>query len=236
MTKQSSSVPALAFRETTFHPVAREGQQWLPAAEIAQALGYANDNAISRIYARHKDEFTGSMTERVKVTLSGNLDTEARIFSLRGAHLLGMFARTERATEFRRWVLDILDREAAAPRPEFDVRARVLANPYTPTAPIPPEVHSAINRKAWALAGSAYELIREAITRRVAYMCELGQPRSLDPVRAQAVLAETTLDMALEPTYYENLQGLCLALESVERLAQRHREEVRAVLAAGRST
>jgi hypothetical protein len=32
-----------------------------------------------------------------------------RIFSLRGAHLLGMFARTARAAEFRRWVLDILE-------------------------------------------------------------------------------------------------------------------------------
>lgn len=34
-----------------------------------------------------------------------------RVFSLRGAHLLAMFARTTVAKEFRRWVLDILDRE-----------------------------------------------------------------------------------------------------------------------------
>lgn len=35
-----------------------------------------------------------------------------RAFSLRGAHLVAMFARTPKAKEFRRWVLDILDREA----------------------------------------------------------------------------------------------------------------------------
>lgn len=35
-----------------------------------------------------------------------------RVFSLRGAHLIAMFARTPVAKEFRRWVLDILDRQA----------------------------------------------------------------------------------------------------------------------------
>ncbi|WP_354666697.1 P22AR C-terminal domain-containing protein, partial [Escherichia coli] len=35
----------------------------------------------------------------------------SRVFSLRGAHLIAMFARTPVAKEFRRWVLDILDRE-----------------------------------------------------------------------------------------------------------------------------
>ncbi|MDH8489597.1 P22AR C-terminal domain-containing protein, partial [Klebsiella pneumoniae] len=38
---------------------------------------------------------------------------KVRVFSLRGAHLIAMFARTPVAKEFRRWVLDILDREVA---------------------------------------------------------------------------------------------------------------------------
>lgn len=33
-----------------------------------------------------------------------------RVFSLRGAHLLGMFARSERAKQFRRWVLDLIEK------------------------------------------------------------------------------------------------------------------------------
>lgn len=39
----------------------------------------------------------------------------ARVFSLRGAHLIAMFARTSKAQAFRRWVLDILDGHTAAP-------------------------------------------------------------------------------------------------------------------------
>ena len=35
-----------------------------------------------------------------------------RVFSLRGAHLVAMFARTAKGQEFRRWVLDMLDGQA----------------------------------------------------------------------------------------------------------------------------
>lgn len=117
MTKPASSATALTFHDTTFHPIVRAGQPWLTASEIAAALGYAREDSISRIYDRRKDEFTAAMSETVNLTVSGNLQNEARIFSLRGAHLLGMFARTPRAAEFRRWVLDILDRETSEQPP-----------------------------------------------------------------------------------------------------------------------
>src|SRR5690606_26085950 len=35
--------------------------------------------------------------------------------SLRGCHLLAMFARTDIAKQFRKWVLDVLDKEVGAP-------------------------------------------------------------------------------------------------------------------------
>ena len=38
-----------------------------------------------------------------------NLTVRARIFSLRGCHLLAMFARTPVAKAFRRWVLDVIE-------------------------------------------------------------------------------------------------------------------------------
>ncbi|GJC32652.1 hypothetical protein KAM398_26550 [Acinetobacter sp. KAM398] len=38
-----------------------------------------------------------------------------RIFSLRGCHLIAMFARTDVAKAFRKWVLDVLDKEVGAP-------------------------------------------------------------------------------------------------------------------------
>jgi prophage antirepressor-like protein len=34
---------------------------------------------------------------------------QVRIFSTRGAYLMGMFAKTDRGKRFRRWVLDVLE-------------------------------------------------------------------------------------------------------------------------------
>ncbi|WP_324026123.1 P22AR C-terminal domain-containing protein [Aeromonas caviae] len=108
---------SICFHDTQFTVIPHHGQPWLTAAQIGTALGYADDKAIQRIYSRHSDEFTESMTGVVKLTTpSGKQD--ARVFSLRGAHLIAMFSRTALAKEFRRWVLDVLDRETAAhPQP-----------------------------------------------------------------------------------------------------------------------
>jgi prophage antirepressor-like protein len=113
-TSSCAVAPTLSFHTTAFNVVDHHGQRCLRASEIGLALGYADDKAVQRIYTRHSDEFTGAMTGVVKLTTpSGKQD--ARVFSLRGAHLLAMFARTPTAKEFRRWVLDILDREVANP-------------------------------------------------------------------------------------------------------------------------
>ncbi|MBD9582968.1 hypothetical protein IB269_16370 [Delftia sp. DLF01] len=107
----------LSFRTTALNVVDRDGQRWLQAADIARALGYAREDSISRIFDRRADEFTPAMSQTVKLTVSqngGQLQRETRIFSLRGAHLIAMFARTDVAKEFRRWVLDILDTEVAS--------------------------------------------------------------------------------------------------------------------------
>ncbi|MDD2989820.1 MAG: BRO family protein [Zoogloea sp.] len=136
----TTRAPALAFRDTTFNPVSRNGQIWLTAAELAGALGYARTDLVTRVYERNAEEFSDSMTVTVKLTVTGSpCPTAVRIFSLRGAHLLAMFARTPVAAEFRRWVLDILDREVGAPvqaptaRPPLDmdelrrIRTQVVA-------------------------------------------------------------------------------------------------------------
>lgn len=102
----------LTFHNTSFTYMEMAGQIWLTASEVGQALEYADDKAVQRIFSRHADEFTEKMTGVVKMTTpSGKQDS--RVFSLRGAHLIAMFARTPKAKEFRRWVLDILDREVA---------------------------------------------------------------------------------------------------------------------------
>jgi len=129
---------ALSFRSTTFEIVDQNGQNWLKASDIARALGYAEEDAISRIYRRRSDEFTSAMTQTVNLTVSqnnGQLQRETRIFSLRGAHLLAMFARTAVAKEFRAWVLDLLDQQTDKSNKQPDARrmehARQLAHAAT---------------------------------------------------------------------------------------------------------
>lgn len=98
----------LTFGDHEIELITRDGEVWAKANQIGLALGYSNDKAIHRLYARRKDEFTDSMTGVVKLTTPSGIQ-ETRVFSLRGAHLLAMFARTKAAKAFRRWVLDILD-------------------------------------------------------------------------------------------------------------------------------
>ena len=106
--KHMSSL-ALSFNEVNFSPVERNGQIWLTAGDLARALGYAKANAVTQVYERNKDEFNQSMTQVIDNPQSLNL--RLRIFSLRGAHLIAMFSKTAIAKQFRKWVLDVLDRE-----------------------------------------------------------------------------------------------------------------------------
>ncbi|EIS2830690.1 hypothetical protein LZH00_004148 [Escherichia coli] len=85
---------------------------WFTSSNIASALKYANSRAVTMIYNKYSDEFSAGMTQVLEVSTSGNYRKKVRVFSLRGAHLIAMFARTPVAKEFRRWVLDILDRQA----------------------------------------------------------------------------------------------------------------------------
>ena len=103
---------ALVFQSHTLSTIEHDNQLWLRIPQIGVALGYANpEKAITKIYARHSDEFTSSMTRIVEVETRGG-EQKVRVFSLRGCHLVAMFAKTPVAKEFRRWILDILDAEA----------------------------------------------------------------------------------------------------------------------------
>ena len=122
---------ALIFNEITLSPVTYQNSLWIRATELARALGYSDTRKITHLYERNADEFTPEMTQVIEIadvpemgTLE-NLRRKARIFSLRGCHLVAMFARTPVAKAFRRWVLDVLDKldaeqHAASPSPTPD--------------------------------------------------------------------------------------------------------------------
>lgn len=105
------------FHGVTLDPVENVTGVWLTSADIAKALGYKSTKSISNLFAQYEDEFSQGMTMVIESVTNGiNGSTrrmKVRVFSLRGAHLIAMFARTPVAKEFRRWVLDILDREVA---------------------------------------------------------------------------------------------------------------------------
>ncbi|HHG9580230.1 TPA: Bro-N domain-containing protein [Citrobacter freundii] len=113
-------------------PAPVNGGIWLTSSDIAKALGYASSKSVSTIYSRNSDEFTSSMSMVIKMMTNGinnNLrEKSVRVFSLRGCHLIAMFATTDKAKEFRRWVLDILDREVVtgniSPTFDFEMHAK----------------------------------------------------------------------------------------------------------------
>lgn len=103
----------LNFQGKAIVPVAGMTGIWLTSAEIANALQYKSAKSVTNLFNQNSDEFTSGMTQVIESVTSGNYRKKVRVFSLRGAHLIAMLARTDVAKEFRRWVLDILDREVA---------------------------------------------------------------------------------------------------------------------------
>ncbi|MDG4551969.1 MAG: Bro-N domain-containing protein [Candidatus Contendobacter sp.] len=190
---------ALSFREIHFDVVDRAGQPWLTMRDLVCAL-YAvtkgggqtdapfenAEKALKRLYERHVDEFTDRMTALVELNTAGGRQ-QVRIFSLRGCHLLAMFARTPVAVEFRRWVLDVLDREVEARPVVLDLG-----------------MQRRINQRAWALAQATFDgfrvQMREAARQDPDFAPERWTPlhsqrKALQGVGAMAGLLETTAAM-----------------------------------------
>lgn len=124
----------LTFQNTTLSVINQHNQTFITANDLGLALEYAVPmQAVLKIYDRNADEFTAEMTALVEMQTAGGLQ-KVRIFSLRGAHLIAMFARTKVAKDFRKWVLDILDREISqktkAIQPLADEPLNLLVQAY----------------------------------------------------------------------------------------------------------
>lgn len=95
------------FHDHKIQIIERTNQLWLSSGDIALALGYEKTKSITNLYNNHKEEFDG-MTEVIDSVTSNSMSRRQRIFNREGAWLIGMFARTPKAAEFRRWVLKVL--------------------------------------------------------------------------------------------------------------------------------
>jgi prophage antirepressor-like protein len=147
---------SLCFNDFTFSPVTRDNQPWFRSSELARALGYSDDRKVSRLYDRNSDEFTPEMTQLVEIVdvpemgTTGNLLTKTRIFSLRGCHLLAMFARTPVAKAFRRWVLDVIEQYGD----RVPVEQLVTISTSTITAEQQAQIHAIVDAKVGMLPKS----------------------------------------------------------------------------------
>lgn len=124
---------ALTFNEITFSPVNHQNSLWIRAVELAKALGFKREDQAAKIYRAHTDEFTADMAQVVEITDNAEsaFPVKSLLFSLRGCHLLAMFARTPVAKAFRRWVLDVLDRLAAEERAALPEVSHIAITPST---------------------------------------------------------------------------------------------------------
>lgn len=101
----------LTFQNTTLSVINKNNHSFLTSNDLGTALGYSKPlQSVTNLYNSNADEFTAEMTALIELQTAGGKQ-QVRVFSLRGAHLIAMFARTKVAKEFRKWVLDILDRE-----------------------------------------------------------------------------------------------------------------------------
>lgn len=327
---------SLVFQNITFDIVDHNDDVWLRANQIGAALGYGKGGAqseptfevtrkVRQLYERHADEFTDSMTALIKLPTAGG-DQEVRIFSMRGAHLLAMFARTAIAKEFRRWVLDVLEsirktgryeipgtkkslpgkltassqdlikkavreRVESLPKekwggasvtiwsaigtkfgtrgvkdgyknipeealseimslvartplsgefigkqdeeketPLINIKAMMMEGMSDPTLPVPESLQRAINAKSFAVAHEFLETFQKHLAKRIAYTCEMGNPRYLHEQEALRVVESANIDTALTNRYYEVLAHIHSMSNSVKTMSEKYSNDIGAAL------
>ncbi|MEG9884438.1 MAG: BRO family protein [Hyphomicrobiales bacterium] len=115
MSARTTLPESVRFQDTELTIIDHNGTPWIASIDLARALGMRDRRGVHNLWTRYKDEFSPDMSEVLNLGTSGNLQKSQRIFSPRGCHLVAMFARTECAKAFRKWVLDILEGIAAPP-------------------------------------------------------------------------------------------------------------------------
>lgn len=236
---------ALTFNDVTLSPISHQNNLWIRAVELAHALGYAQENSVSRIYRSNSDEFTPDMTQVIEIFDGADsaLSTKARIFSLRGCHLVAMFARTPVAKAFRRWVLDVLDKLDAE---QHAAASSPAADDFTGTLTITPEQQCTLQEivrakvevfpknqrpslyaQAWSRFNTHFRLARycqlqrEKVSEAIAYLTrmELAVPvSSINPAPAPAAALPSS---TASP---DDVEGHLAAIREHVRQIHRHEE------------
>ncbi|PKR54422.1 BRO-N domain-containing protein [Thalassospira marina] len=164
----ASSLPdCVRFHDTDLSIIDRNGVPWITAPDLARALGYSRADKIGKLFRANQSEFNDAMAHTLETRSRGQVAARpVRIFSPRGCHLIAMFARTDRAKEFRRWVLDVLEGlEQPAPAPARVVRSRALTRTD----------QRLINQRAQQILSQHFPDIRNELARQAQAALDGGQ-------------------------------------------------------------
>lgn len=99
----------IKFQNQNIEIITVNGESYLNGNQIGSCLELAFPaKAVSKIYRKHKKEFAPEMSIAAEMpTATGNKLT--RLYSLRGAALIAMYAQTPVAAQFRAFILDVLE-------------------------------------------------------------------------------------------------------------------------------
>ena len=233
---------ALTFNGITLSPIPHQNSPWIRSVELARALGYSSEKSVSNIYNRNQDEFSNDMSVVINLSTTDN-PAPSRIFSLRGCHLVAMFARTPVAKAFRRWVLDVLDKLDAE---QHAAASSPAADDFTGTLTITPEQQCTLQEivrakvevfpknqrpslyaQAWSRFNTHFRLARycqlqrEKVSEAIAYLTrmELAVPvSSINPAPAPAAALPSS---TASP---DDVEGHLAAIREHVRQIHRHEE------------
>ena len=97
------NMQVVEFNHQNIELISKNNQLYMSGAQIGRVIELSQNDGVAKIYGRHKSEFTDEMT----ITIRQGRST-VRLYNREGAWLIGMFARTPKAAEFRKWVLKVL--------------------------------------------------------------------------------------------------------------------------------
>lgn len=219
---------ALTFNDVTLSPISHQNSPWIRAAELARALGYGRENQVSRLYRNNADEFTPEMTQVIEISDGPalGLSVKTRIFSLRGCHLVAMFARTPVAKAFRRWVLDVLDKLESRPAEDRQLlppalRAELKAIVDAKLSTAPADVQGKARAEIWTRFNRHFRIAEYAqlpacrMAEARDYLIEL-QMKSYPTKTAAAVPADAE----------HEIESHCAAMRGLVRQLNAHMDEI----------
>ena len=229
----------LTFNDVQFDVINRNNQPWVRGYQIGTALGYGEnaDISIRKLYTRHADEFNDAMTAVITLPTKGG-PQDTRIFSLRGCHLLAMFARTPVAKAFRKWVLDVLDMLAASnhstPQPADGpltpaLRAELKAIVDAKLSTAPADVQGKARAEIWTRFNRHFKIAEYA------QLPACRMPEARDYLIEMEMKSYPTKTAAAVPANAEQeIETHCAAMRGLVRQLNVHMDEIFNIARKGR--